>query len=80
MSAFEYSMIYVVSWWVCFMLVLPWRSSPPVAAEGQIYPAAPAKVHLKAKLLGATALAAVVTFVVSSLLQNQKVLAWLAGS
>jgi len=70
MGIFEYSMIFILCWWLAFFLTLPFGVRQQEAVDGAAYPAAPQKSYLKRKLIAATILAFVLTFMVSWIIQS----------
>ncbi len=64
MGLFEYTMIYIMSWWVVLLMVLPFGSHLPATPEENTYHSAPERANIGRKLLITTILAAIATIII----------------
>lgn len=77
MSVFEFLIIYAMSWWIMFLLVLPRGAYVPELAEGAGYPSAPRNTGIKKKLLFASVISIPLTFIIGWVIYNKVVVRWL---
>lgn len=77
MGLFEYIVIYVISWWMLLLMVLPFKTALPTNPQATEYHSAPKKPHLKWKFIITSMLAFIVTFVVSYLIETGMITLWL---
>lgn len=77
MGAFEYIVIYILSWWMLLFMILPFKGGAAASPEPNAYHAAPAKPYLRAKLAITSVLALAVTFVLSWLIETGMMTLWL---
>ena len=78
MGWFEIAFIYIISWWMLLMMVLPIGAGAAAEeAEENAYYSAPKRSYLKQKALATSVLAAVVTGLLAYLIQNDIITLWL---
>lgn len=70
MSSFEYSMIYVLSWWMLLLMILPFRPQVTELPDAVTYPASPKRTYIKKKLIITTVLAIPTTFAVAAIITS----------
>ncbi len=72
MTAFEATVVYLLSWWIVFLPILS-MGTQSQEESGVVVPGsergAPVKIGMKWKLLGATLGAALITFAISIIMQ-----------
>ncbi len=70
MSSFEYTMIYVLSWWMVLLMALPFRTQAHESGDALIYKAAPKRTYLKQKIIITTLLAIPATFGIAAIITS----------
>lgn len=77
MGLFEIIFIYVLSWWMLLLMLLPIKAGAAgAAAQGLDYHSAPKRSYLKQKMLAATLLAAIVTAILVVLIRSGSIAQW----
>lgn len=77
MGAFEYIVIFVLSWWLILLMVLPYKGQVKPQSQPEHYHGAPERTLLKPKIYVTTALAILMTLVVSYLINQGIMTTWL---
>ncbi len=78
MGWFEVGFIYVISWWMLLMMILPVRAGAAAEqAEGSEYYSAPKRSYLKQKIIATSVLAALFTLLLVYLIRNDIITLWL---
>lgn len=65
MGAFEYIMIYIISWWLLLLPILSFGSDVPEEVEGNAYHSAPKRANIGKKLLVTSLLAVLTTVLIA---------------
>lgn len=77
MGWFEYTVIYIISWWMVLFMVLPYKADVPDNPELSEYHGAPKQSYLAAKLVVTTILAALVTIGLSAMIKHGIITLWM---
>jgi predicted secreted protein len=70
MDWFGTAVVFTIVWWLILFMVLPFGAAPPDEVEPGMATSAPAKPRIVLKLLITTVLAALVTALISWLMQS----------
>lgn len=78
MGWFEVTFIYIVSWWMILLMLLPIKAGAAAEASGKHeYYSAPKKSYMKQKMLASAVLSAIFTGLLAYLIDNGVIVLWL---